>query len=55
MTNIHKNIPLDPNGQITRLVTVPSFEKSATAIIVNLRTLECDPICFNSNSEIDEE
>ncbi|XP_055542140.1 DNA polymerase delta subunit 2 [Wyeomyia smithii] len=34
------------NGRSTRLICVPSFAKTCTVAVVNLRTLECEPICF---------
>jgi hypothetical protein len=33
----------------TRLVCVPSFIKTGTLVLVNLRTLQCQPLTFQSN------
>lgn len=35
-----------PDGQIVRLIAVPSFHRDPTLVLVNLRTLECRPISF---------
>jgi hypothetical protein len=36
-------------GQLVRLVAVPSFLSSGTAVLVNLRTLAATPITFRSS------
>ncbi len=38
-----------PAGQRTRLVCVPSFAATGTLVLVNLRTLACHPISFDTN------
>jgi DNA polymerase delta subunit 2 len=48
-------LPPDSNGQVTRLFTIPSFQKSQTVVLLNLKTLECDTICFSSNSSVEDE
>jgi len=35
-------------GQRVRVVAVPSFARSRTAVLVNLRTLRCHPLSFQS-------
>ena len=37
------------DGQRTRLVTVPRFADCGTMVLVNLATLACDPIVFDSS------
>lgn len=44
-----------PDGQEVLLVTVPEFSTTRTACLVNLRTLECEPISFSSFSTDDDE
>ncbi|KAL7827170.1 hypothetical protein SRHO_G00328880 [Serrasalmus rhombeus] len=44
-----------PEGQDVLLVTVPEFSSTQTACLVNLRTLECEPVCFSSFSAQDED
>ena len=39
------------DGQRTRLVMVPRFAETGTLVLVNLATLACDPIVFNSSLE----
>jgi len=34
-------------GVKTRVIQVPSFAKTSTIVLLNLRTLECEPISFN--------
>jgi len=34
------------DGQKVRLVAVPDFSKTRIAVLVNLRTLRCHPLCF---------
>lgn len=36
------------NGQKTRILSIPSFKLTQTCVIVNLRTLACEVIAFNS-------
>lgn len=36
-----------PDGQsVTRIISLPSFEKTKQAVLVNLRTLEAHPMHF---------
>ena len=35
-----------PEGQSVLLITIPSFHRDPTMVLVNLRTLECRPIRF---------
>ena len=35
-----------PDGQHVRLVSVPSFHRKATLVLLNLRTLDCRAISF---------
>ncbi|XP_070497233.1 DNA polymerase delta subunit 2 [Chironomus tepperi] len=51
LTEIYEN----SNGQKTRLVCIPSFQKSQTIAIVNLNTLECDGMSFSMAIDMDEE
>ncbi|KAM6965723.1 DNA polymerase delta subunit 2 [Aplochiton taeniatus] len=45
-----------PDGQEVLLVAIPEFCSTRTACLVNLRTLECEPISFSSfSAEEDEE
>ena len=44
-----------PDGQQVLLVTIPEFVTTQTACLVNLRTLECEPMSFSSFSPADEE
>ncbi|XP_059920436.1 DNA polymerase delta subunit 2 [Gadus macrocephalus] len=44
-----------PDGQQVLLVTIPEFATTQTACLVNLRTLECEPMSFSSFSPADEE
>lgn len=37
-----------PSGEKVRLVCVPSFLSSGTLVLVNLRTLEAQPMTFQS-------
>ncbi|XP_039624544.1 DNA polymerase delta subunit 2 [Polypterus senegalus] len=43
------------DGQEVLLVAVPEFCKTQTACLINLRTLECEPISFSAFSTEDEE
>ncbi|XP_076073903.1 DNA polymerase delta subunit 2-like [Mytilus galloprovincialis] len=43
-SKIHKG----PNGQEILLVSVPKFCQTATCVLVNLKTLDCHPMEFNS-------
>ncbi|XP_057687098.1 DNA polymerase delta subunit 2 [Corythoichthys intestinalis] len=42
-------------GQEILLITVPKFHSTQTACLVNLRTLECEPISFSAFSAGDED
>lgn len=44
-----------PDGQEVLLVTVPEFSSTQTACLVNLRTLECEPVSFSAFSAEDDE
>lgn len=44
-----------PDGQEVLLVTIPDFSATQTACLVNLRTLECEPVCFSAFSADDDE
>ncbi len=44
-----------PEGQDVLLVAIPEFSSTQTACLVNLRTLECEPVCFSSFSTEDDE
>lgn len=37
-----------PDGQRVRLIAVPDFSRTRTAVLLNLRTLRCHPLCFQS-------
>ncbi|XP_029366812.1 DNA polymerase delta subunit 2 [Echeneis naucrates] len=43
------------DGQDVLLVTVPEFSSTQTACLVNLRTLECEPISFSAFSADEDE
>ncbi|XP_063304604.1 DNA polymerase delta subunit 2 [Pelobates fuscus] len=43
-----------PEGQRVLLLTVPDFSSTQTACLVNLRTLQCQPISFSGFSADDE-
>ncbi|XP_036383639.1 DNA polymerase delta subunit 2 [Megalops cyprinoides] len=43
------------DGQEVLLVAVPEFSRTQTACLVNLRTLECEPVSFSSFSTEDDE
>ncbi|XP_019716734.1 DNA polymerase delta subunit 2 isoform X2 [Hippocampus comes] len=43
------------DGQEILLVTVPTFHSTQTACLVNLRTLECEPISFTAFSAGDDD
>lgn len=43
------------DGQQVLLVTIPEFATTQTACLVNLRTLECEPVSFSSFSTADQE
>ncbi|XP_073478293.1 DNA polymerase delta subunit 2 [Aquarana catesbeiana] len=43
-----------PEGQRVLLLTVPDFSNTQTACLVNLRTLQCQPISFSGFSADDE-
>lgn len=38
-----------PRGEVVRLVAVPSFHKTGVAVLLNLRTLEPQPLTFQSS------
>ncbi|XP_063051403.1 DNA polymerase delta subunit 2 [Engraulis encrasicolus] len=44
-----------PEGQEVLLVAVPEFSSTQTACLVNLRTLECEPVSFSAFSDDDED
>ncbi|CAK6950295.1 DNA polymerase delta subunit 2 [Scomber scombrus] len=44
-----------PDGQEVLLVAVPKFSSTQTACLVNLRTLECEPVSFSAFSAEDDE
>ncbi|XP_061762792.1 DNA polymerase delta subunit 2 [Nerophis ophidion] len=44
-----------PDGQEVLLVTVPKFSSTQTACLVNLRTLECEPVSFSAFSAGDDD
>ncbi|XP_015110005.1 DNA polymerase delta small subunit [Diachasma alloeum] len=37
------------NGEEVRLVSVPKFSSTSTAVLLDLKTLEASPICFGNN------
>ncbi|XP_062239225.1 DNA polymerase delta subunit 2 [Platichthys flesus] len=43
------------DGQEVLLVTVPDFSSTQTVCLVNLRTLECEPVSFSAFSADDDE
>nr|XP_029714507.1 DNA polymerase delta small subunit-like isoform X1 [Aedes albopictus] len=43
------------NGQQTRLICVPCFSETQSVAVVNLRTLDCQQICFKVNEFDDTE
>lgn len=44
-----------PNDQEVLLVTIPEFSRTQTACLVNLRTLNCEPVSFSAFSAHDDE
>lgn len=44
-----------PDGQEVLLVTIPEFSSTQTACLVNLRTLECEPVSFSAFSADEDE
>lgn len=42
----------DANGQNTRLIAIPSFQKSQTVAILNLKTLECNAMSFSTGAHL---
>jgi DNA polymerase delta subunit 2 len=40
-----------PKGQIVRLIMVPSFADTRTIVLVNLKTLSCEPVTFSDYME----
>lgn len=44
-----------PDGQEVLLVTIPEFSSTQTACLVNLSTLQCEPVCFSAFSADEEE
>lgn len=44
-----------PDGQECLLVTIPDFNSTQTACLVNLRTLTCEPISFSAFSADEDE
>lgn len=53
--SFHSKRVSGPDGQEVLLVTIPEFSSTQTACLVNLRTLECEPISFSSFSAGDED
>eukprot|EP00730_Choanoeca_flexa_P000860 TRINITY_DN10369_c0_g1_i2.p1 TRINITY_DN10369_c0_g1~~TRINITY_DN10369_c0_g1_i2.p1 ORF type:complete len:498 (+),score=85.91 TRINITY_DN10369_c0_g1_i2:29-1495(+) len=43
------------SGSSVRLVCVPSFSKTGTVVLVNLRTLECTPVTFGNTVATDHD
>lgn len=41
-----------PKGQVVRLISVPSFTKTSTIVLVNLKTLATHPITFNADLDL---
>jgi len=37
-----------PEGQKIRIILLPSFARDSTIILINLDTLECSPVVFNT-------
>ena len=35
------------SGQVVQVVSIPSFDKTSTAVLVNLKTLDCSSMSFN--------
>lgn len=46
---------IDGNGQKTRLISIPSFQKSQTIAVLNLNNLDCEELTFTTKLNIDEE
>lgn len=52
--HLHENVTFglflcyfsESNGEQIRLLCVPSFSKTQSVAVVNLRTLECKQLCF---------
>ncbi|XP_029017482.1 DNA polymerase delta subunit 2 [Betta splendens] len=44
-----------PDGQEVLLVTVPDFNSTQTVCLVNLRTLQCEPVTFSAFTADDED
>ncbi|XP_017272726.1 DNA polymerase delta subunit 2 [Kryptolebias marmoratus] len=44
-----------PDGQEVLLVTIPEFSSTQTACLVNLSTLQCEPVCFSAFSADEDE
>jgi DNA polymerase delta subunit 2 len=38
---------VEQDGVKARVILVPSFAKTSTIVLLNLRTLECEPVSFN--------
>ena len=38
---------VEADGVKARLIQVPSFAATSTIVLLNLRTLECEPVSFN--------
>ena len=45
----------DSNGQKTRLIAIPSFQKSQSVVILDLKTLDCQQMNFTTDVNLDEE
>lgn len=43
------------DGQVTRLICVPSFRKTCTIVMLNTRTLDCYPVSFSGFDEVGED
>jgi len=43
------------DGKCVRLVCVPKFKDSRSVVLVNLRTLDCHPVCFNTEIDMDSD
>ena len=44
-----------PDGQEVLLVSIPEFSSTQTACLINLRTLECEPVSFSAFSADEDE
>ena len=39
-----------PDGQQTRIISIPSFTSTGTAVLVNMASMECHPMVFSCPS-----